>query len=285
VTVALAPISDADIPAVAAFLHRELNQRVSAQAWATAMTVPWHVDAPNHGFLVRDGDEIVGAYIAFYSQRRFGERVERFCNLGAWCVRPQYRLHSLRMLKAMLAQEEYTFTDLSPSGNVIPLNQRLKFQFLDTSTALVVNLPWPGWPGRVRLSADPAVIENTLTGDDLRIYRDHVGAAAAHHLLIRSGADTCYLIFRRDRRKRLPLFASLLYVSNPALLARSWRHVSRHLLLRHRIPLTLVELRVAGSRPGWATMLAAPRRKMFKSSTVSDAQIDYLYSELTCVAW
>ena len=55
-------------------------------------------------------------------------RVERFCNLGAWCVLPEHRFHALRLLKALLAQDGYHFTDLSPSGNVVGLNERLGFR-------------------------------------------------------------------------------------------------------------------------------------------------------------
>ena len=82
-----------------------------------------------------------------------------------------------------------------------------------------------------------------------------------------------------------PIFASVLYVSNPALFRRMARSFSRHLLLRHGIPLTLVEPRVAGHRPRPSIMLRAPRRKMFKSGQLAPHQIDHLYSELVCVAW
>jgi hypothetical protein len=92
-------------------------------------------------------------------------------------------------------------------------------------------------------------------------------------------------VFRKDRRKRLPLFASVLHVSDPALLRRFARPFSRHLLLRHGIAATLVELRVAGHRPRPSILLKAPRRKMFRSTRLASEQIDYLYSELVCVAW
>ena len=109
------PIADADVAPVAEFLHAELNSNVSARAWARAMNVPWKVDAPNHGFaLVGDG-RVVGAYLALYSERTIDGRAERFCNLGAWCVAPEYRFHSVKLLKALLAQEGYHFTDMSPS--------------------------------------------------------------------------------------------------------------------------------------------------------------------------
>ena len=54
--------------------------------------LPWKVDAPNHGFMLRDGQRVVGAYLAFYSERLIAGRMERFCNLGAWYVLPEYRL-------------------------------------------------------------------------------------------------------------------------------------------------------------------------------------------------
>jgi len=275
---------------VAEFLHAHLNSRVSADSWRRALDVPWKVDAPNHGFmLVDDNQNVVGALLAFYSERVIDGRTERFCNLGAWCVLPEHRFHSIKLLKTALAQEGLHFTDLSPSGNVVGINERLKFAFLDTATALSVNLPWPSVPWfssrRARISADPRVIEDTLTGRDLELYRDHAGAAAAHHVVLRKGDEWCYVVFRRDRRKNLPLFASLLYVSNPDLFRRMARPFARHLLLRHRIPAMLVEQRVAGHRPWPSIQLSAPRRKMFRSATLAPEQIDYLYSELVCVAW
>ena len=228
--VRVTPITGADVNAVAGFLHAELNQRVPAAAWARAVDVPWRLksggDPPNHGFmLVTETGEVVGAYLAFYSERIIDGQVERFCNLGAWCVREEHRFHSLRLLKALLAQDGYHFTDLSPSGNVVPINSRLKFEFLDTSTALVPNLPWPGLPGRV--TSNPAVIERTLRGRDLEIYDDHRNCAAARHMVLRAGGEYCYVVFRKDRRKGLPLFASVLYVSDTVVFRKAARAFAR----------------------------------------------------------
>lgn len=279
------PITAAEVPAAAEFLHRHLNRRISADAWAGAMLVPWKVDAPNHGFLLHDDEGAVGVYLAFYSERWIDGRPERFCNLGAWCVLPQHRLHSLRLLKALLSQEGYHFTDLSPSGNVVPINTRLGFSFLDTATALVPNLPWPAWPGRFVISSDPVRIRATLTPSELEIYHDHVATRAARHLVLVHGGRHCYVVFRKDRRKNLPVFASILYVSDEELLHRMSRALARHLLIRHGALATLAELRVLGKRPTGSIMLRSPRRKMFKSDRLAPDQIDYLYSELACVDW
>ncbi|MDI7860737.1 hypothetical protein MRS76_02095 [Rhizobiaceae bacterium n13] len=232
-----------------------------------------------------NGDRVLGVYVAFYSQRRVGDRLENFCNLSAWCVLDAYRSHGLRLLKAMLDQDGYTFTDLSPSGNVVPLNTRLNFQHLDTATALVPNWPWPTWGKRPRIVCDPATIEASLEGRDLEIYRDHENAPAAYHLVVLHDGEYCYVVFRRDRRKRLRLFASILHVGNPELFARTARHIYSHLLTRYGIVATLAEDRVVHSRPRFSLPLHSSRPKMFRSNRVSPSQVDYLYSELTCVPW
>ena len=82
------PITDADVPAVADFLHANLNNRVPQSIWAIGMSAPWRVDAPNHGFMLRDGQRIVGAHLAFYSERTIARRTERFCNLAACACCP-----------------------------------------------------------------------------------------------------------------------------------------------------------------------------------------------------
>lgn len=279
------PILQADMPAVSAFLHDHLSNRVPADAWARAVAVPWAVDAPNAGYMLLDADRVVGAHLAFYSERTIDSRRERFCNLGAWCVLPEYRFHALRLLKALLAQEAYHFTDLSPSGNVVPLNTRLGFAFLDTTTTVVPNLPWPPAPRRGRISADHARIERTLRGRDLAIYRDHAATAAARHLLLERGGEHCHVIFRKDRRKGIPLFASILYVSNHGLFKAMSGQVSRHLLLHHRAAATLIERAVLEHRPRLSRTVDSPRRKMFRSPCLAPAQIDYLYSELVCLSW
>ena len=93
-------------------------------------------------------------------------------------------------------------------------------------------------------------------------------------------------MFRRDlgRFKRLPYFASILYVSDPDLFRDCAPHFYRYLLLRRGIPLTLAEIRVVGHRPARSVMVAGPS-KMYLSEDLQPEQIDYLYSELTCFKW
>lgn len=280
----VAPIRGEDVRDVGDFLHRHLNSRLSGEEWSRAALPTWTVDAPNHGFLLRQGDTIVGVYLAFYSERIEEGEARRVCNLAAWCVVEDHRAHGVRLVRAMLRQKGYDFVDLSPSGNVIDLNVRLGFEFLDTATALVPNMPLPS-PRGVRVVTRRAEIERTLGPRDLALYRDHRDARAAWHFVVTVDGESCYVVARRDRRKRLPLFATLLHVSDPVVLARAGHAPYRHLLLRHRTLVTLAEHRVAGRPPRISRPQRSPRRRMFRSAQTPASAIDYLYSELTCVPW
>jgi hypothetical protein len=283
-SIALRPIEHGDLTLVGEFLHRNLNPRLSAAEWAASIVPSWTVESPNHGFQLLHDEELVGVHLAFYSQRLIDGEVENFCNLGAWCVLEPYRSQGIRMLRTLLAQPGYSFTDLSPSGAVVPLNQRLRFSSLDTDTVLIPARPVP-WPRRTTVVADLDTIESRLTGSDKVIFEDHRRAPAARHLLLERGDRRCYVIFRHDRRKDVPAFASILHVSDRDLFAESITELTRHLLVRHRVLFVLAELRVIGSRPAMSLRLKKPRPKMFRSTRVGADAIDYLYSELTCVAW
>jgi hypothetical protein len=278
----VAPITDSDLDRVGRFLHEQLDQRVSAETWARAAVPSWRAPADDHGYLLVEGDRVVGVYLAFHSERMVGGELRHVCNLAAWCVLESHRAHGARLLRAQLARKEVVFTDLSPSGSVIELNRRLGFTDLDTTTAAVpcVPLPTPG----VRVVTRPERIEALLAGRDREIYRDHRDAAAARHLVLAIGDAHCYVMFRKVRRKGLPGFATLLHVSDPDLLRGHVGALSRH-LLRHRVLLLLAELRVIGHAPRLSRRLSNPRPKMFRGAGVAPGDIDDLYSELTNVPW
>ena len=280
-TVEVTPITDADVPAVAAFLHSNLNDRVP---WDRVIaSASWKVEAPNHGFMLRDGQRVVGTQLAFYSERLIAGRAERFCNISSWCVLPEYRFHSLRVHKAVLAQDGYHVTSFTPSKNVVPIHVRFKFRSLDTSAVLIPNLPWPSRPGQTKISADPDVIESTLAGTELELYRDHAQALAAHHVVLIQDQASCYVMYREMRQKGIR-FAAILHVGNPELFRRAVIPLTRHLLIRHRLLAIRAELRFIRHQPP-LSLKRTSWPKMYRSDSLEPDQIDDLYSELVCVPY
>ncbi|WP_147038875.1 hypothetical protein [Microbacterium aerolatum] len=245
------------------------------------MTPPWASSSSIRGFQLVSDDEVVGAYVGVYSEREIDGSEVSVCNLAAFCVRPEFRTHSLRLMRAMLAQKERIFTDLSPSGAVPAMNERLGFQHLDASTRIVLNLP--GLGRGVTVTEDTQDLERTLVGADAALYRDHRDASAARHLLIRTPDGYAYLVYRRDRRKRLPLFATPLYAGGDSeILRQGWAAAGSHLLGKG-LPFTLAEPRILGFAPGGpGRALGHPRPRMHKGEP---APRDYLYSELALLSW
>lgn len=276
------PIMAGDVDDVAAYLHRELNPRLSVDGWAASIVPSWDAQGPNHGFMLLQGGQVVGANIAFYAVREVEGERRAFCNVAALCVDEPHRLHTVRLVRAILRQPGYDFTDFSPSGNVVELDRRLGFRPLDDRTTLLLNVPLPR-PG-VRVVAALDEIGCLLTGRDLAVFKDHRRARAARHLVLVRGDASCYVVFRKDRRKNLPLFASILHVSDPELFVAEFGSVAAH-LLRAGAVATLLERRVADGRPRFGRTLTRARPKMFKSATLPERDVDYLYSELTCVPW
>ena len=280
----LAPITRTDVAAVADFLHDHHDGHVP---WADAMTATWNVAAPNLGYLLRDGGQCVGAVLALYSERLIGGRLERFCNIGTWCVAESYRAQSLALISAVLNQDGYHFTVLSPNEGPQEILPWLKFRFLDTAAVLVPNLPWPTVPGRSRISDDPAFIGRTLVGSELALYRDHAHTLAARHLIVTSGGETCYVMYREFRFKGTTGYAMVLHVGNLDLFDRCLAQLTRHFLLRRGLVATLAEFRTIGraTKPARLSMALNNRPKLYRSAYLQPGQIDYLYSELMCVPW
>jgi hypothetical protein len=277
------PITDADTWAVAEFLQREMALRMSVADWHRYMVCPGDAEQPNHGYLLQEDGRVVGAYLALYSERVIDGRPRSICNLGVWCVAPEHRANGLRLLRSLLRQRGYTFTDLTPNQDVAVLNTRVGFVPLDTTTAVVLNVPWPMLSNKVRIVESPNEIDRLLAGREQRVYRDHT-ATAVHQVALVKGDQSCLVMFRRERRKGRYVFASILYVGDPEVFQQCARHFYRYLLLRHRIVATLAEIRVVGHRPRGAVRVAGPPR-MYLSEDLQPTQVDYLYSELFCRAW
>lgn len=279
----LRAITDDKLDAVSRFLHTHHDSGIPAGGFRQSFAAHHSADRPNNGvMLLDDHDDVVGAYLAYYSDRVVDGTVRHICNLGSWCVLPEYRRYSLPMASAILRQEGFDFLDLSPSATVAALNERLGFAYLDDRAALLPALPWPF--SRARVSSDPLDLEAALSGDELRLYHDHRDAPAARHVVLRDGDEVGYVVLRIERRKRLPV-AIVVYASRPELLRRLIRPFGGFVLLRQGAVALLVELRWLGGRMPAGSFQSRLPPKMYRSPTLRPGDIDYFYSELFYLRW
>ena len=280
---ALEPIRDEDLPEFCGFLTEHLSSARTPEVWARAFRQNWLPDKPNNGFLIRQDGRIVGGIGAIYAERPVHGKLERFCNITSWCVLDAFRTQSGRLAMAVVSQPGFHFTDLTPTEVVSKTLQFLKFKPMNERQAVWPNVPWPfARLAGVRVLTDPGRIEGVLPADAAKAYRDHRHLPWLSHLAVGRGGAWCHVVWRPTELKGVK-GAMVLAFSDAGLFLRYRLAAGSHLLLRHALPYTRVESRLLPRVPKPSIELAGYRNKVFKSDTLTEADISNLYSELVAL--
>jgi hypothetical protein len=277
---ALEAVTAATLPEFARFLHENLARDRSPAQWEAGLRTPWGAGGPNHGFVLRDGGTIVGGIGAIYADRTVRGQPVRTCNITSWCVLEPFRQQSMRLAMAVIGQPGFHFTDFTPTKLVAGTLQFLKFQPLESSQIVSLNLPrLVQTNGRV--VTQPQEIASLLRGTTLREYRDHAGIPWLLHLLVGTEDAWCHVIYKAGRYKGLPS-AHVIHRSDGALLGAHFARLTRH-LLGAGFATTHVESRLLATRPWPSARREGFNAKQYLSPTLGPGDVDYLYSELTAL--
>lgn len=275
--------SAADCGAVLPLFSAFNNPAISAEQWRSLFHYPWETDTEQRGFVLRDENRVVGFIGTIWSVRKIAGKAERFCNLSSWITLPEYRNHSLLLFKAVMELRDCTITCHTPAGPLYPLYRRFGFSDLEKNLRIIRPLPaWQGastWLGDEAIS-DPDEIEPLLPPPEREILNGHRLPGCGHLLLRGRAGEQCYLVYTRTMGKRFP-FAHVHYLGNPQVFARNLDRVRLHLMLTLRTPLIMIDARLVAdvALPNSREVsLSVPH--VFRSGSLSAAQIDNLYSEL-----
>jgi hypothetical protein len=281
--VAVLPITEADLPSVAAFLAKGFGAKDSAGSWLRAFRQPWAEQPPNHGFMLRDGDRIVGAIGAIYSDQMVHGRRERFCNINNWYVESDFRRHSILLLSKLLAQPGLHFTNLTPRPDLVSMFLALKFRYIDDGrVTYLLNTPRLSRRGSEVLS-DADAIAASLPPDDAKVFRDHVTCTGLGQLAVGSPADGyAHVAFHKTAIKHVACI-TVLHVSAPGVLARHLPALRSHLLTRHHAPLTRIDTRLLAATAPLSVELKRAPHNMYLSRTLAPSDVSCLYTELAAL--
>jgi hypothetical protein len=279
----LEPIRDPDLTGFCQFLVENLSQQRTAEEWARAFLHDWGVEKPNNGFLLRDDGQIVGGIGAIYAQRLVRGKPERFCNITSWCVLDQHRSQSMRLAMALTSQPGFHFTDLTPTEVVSKMLQFLKFKPMNERQAVWPNPPWPfSLLAGVRVITDSNAIEQVLSPEDAKVYLDHRHLTWLNHLAVGRSGEFCLVVYKRTQLRGLP-GAFILGFSKPGQLIKYRFALGNHLLFKKGLIFTRVESRLLSRIPKPSIELAGFRNKVFRSDTLTEADIGNLYTEIVAL--
>jgi hypothetical protein len=278
--VAIVPIDEDLLEEVLLFLCDHMHPRVPIGDWREAFCYPWCPGRPNYGYALRHRGRVVGVQGACYSIQRIDGRAEKYCNLHSWCVHPDFRRESLRLLLAPLRERDCTVTTLTASKATVPLMKKFGFAAFDEHIVIFPNplVAFGAWGVHVSAARD-AVLAG-VDADHRKILADLGPMRRARARIAGRGNDWCLCISVPERRKSLPV-TRIVYVSHPALFADWASAFARSFLTVDASLLTTCPLRYLPRRPVLSARLVEPRPAFFKSSQLSAQQVTCLYSELT----
>lgn len=279
---AVEPIKDSDLEDVCAFWRHNFRSRCSQETWLRAFQRKWCADKPNNGFLLRHGNDIVGALGAIYSEQPIHGRWEMFCNLTSWHVLPDYRKFSVALFLALIKQKGYHFTTFTANPTVVKLLLGAGFNPLSQELIAVPNLAIPALRATgVDVWDTPETIARVLSDERRRICVEHADCIDIRQLAVGvGGKEYCHILYTTGRCRHLPC-ALLLDISDGLLLQRFWRHVSSHLLFRAGCLVTRIESRlVRPCRLPYAIATLSSTVDLFCSPSLEERSISPLYSEV-----
>ncbi len=276
----IVPARRADLPAIERFLLKEWADYRPPPSKTPLRERNWLPGNDDFGVCLMADGQLAGYLGASYSIRPVDGVPERFCAIAPWFVKEEHRSQSLRMLFKLLADKNTTYVNYTPSRPMFKLFTGLGFAALDEAKLLIPPLfnlaglrPW-----RSRLISEPTEVRRALTGDELKLFDDHVGTRS-RHLAIVEGDRVCHVAVGRRLLRDIP-FAEFLHVSEPDLLGPQIERIV-WLLCRHfrAVAVATDERLVAGARlHSIRYRLNSP--PVFKSGRVSREKIDNMWSEL-----
>jgi hypothetical protein len=270
-------VLQSDVGAVCAFLAKNMHRGMSADQYRPLFSYPWLADKPGMGYILEEDGHIVGFLGAIYSCRRLSGRMERFCNLTNWCVLPEYRNESLKLLFAVLGQGPQVILNLSPSLEVQKILVAMRYRLLDNFKLFSLPLThfWTA-AGRGRVLSEGEEMQAALNEHQEEIIRHHSGTGC-RFLMIAEGGRNCFVVSKRRKKQGVP-FTEILHASDPDLLRHNFERVKLFLLPRDRTILLAIDERLLVARLPF--MLPYRRPTYFQSRSIEPRVIDNLYSEL-----
>jgi hypothetical protein len=259
------------------------NPPIPAERWRRLFHYSWPCEERMRGFVLRDGERVVGFFGTILYERTIEGRVEKFANLTSWVTLPEYRSHSLRLFEAVVSIKDRTLTCHTAIPTIYPLYLRFGFKNLETKWIVLLPVPAPWWPHRWfrgRITTNPDVIATQLRGVQ-REFFVHLRSADCEQMLITYRGAVCHVVYTRTKGRRYH-FSRIHHVSNREIFSACLGHIRWRMALANRTLLLAMDERLyEGERPRLSRETNLAQVAVYRSETLRPEQIDNLYSEVT----
>lgn len=240
-------IASGDIEALVALLTRGFQGR-PAEFWKQGLqrqairAVP--DGYPRYGFMLEADGRAVGVILLLFAQKTLRGQSCVTCNVSSWYVDPEFRSQGALLTAMALKHKDVTYVNVTPARPTWPIVEAQGFKRYCCGlffAAPVLSRAAPGMTLEViqAHSDKPAGLDDT----DFELLARHAGYGCVS-LLCRTGSNVTPFVFApfRARRGRLGIPAmQLAYCRDVSDFVACAGIIGRHLLLRHRKPIVIVD--------------------------------------------
>lgn len=263
------------------------NSHLNTENWRQLFIDHTGLQNDHFGWVLVDGDNVVGFVSTILSERTIRGETVRLCNTSSWIVKPEYRAHSLALHAKVIADKSITVTNLSPTAHVLKLLEKLGFTLMDKSERIILPVVTARtFMDNCKVITQPSGIKGALTGENLRLFRDH-HLPFNHHVLLRTPVGDCYVMMNRALKTiggnlRLP-FARVHHIGAPDLFVRHLEKLVVRVAASFKVAAMIVDDRMLHGAVPWHSFMrpGGERKAAFRSKRLVAEDIDGLYTEAT----
>jgi hypothetical protein len=263
------------------------NPHLKTEHWRQLFIDHTGLQNGHFGWVLVDGDVVVGFVSTILSERTIRGELVRLSNTSSWIVKPAYRAHSLALHAKVIADKSVTVTNLSPTVKVLKLLEKLGFTLMDKSERIILPVVTPrSFMDRCEILTRPSAVQNALNGENLRFFQDHQ-LPFHRHVLLRTAAGDCYVMMNRTLKTvggslRVP-FARVHYIGVPELFVRHLEKLVACIAVSLKVVAMIVDDRMLRGTVPWHSFMrpGGERGAAFLSKTLTAEDIDGLYTEAT----
>ena len=261
------------------------NSHLNTENWRQLFVDHTGLQNDHFGWVLVDGDNVVGFVSTILSERTIRGETVRLCNTSSWIVKPEYRAHSLGLHAKVLADKSVTVTNLSPTVGVLKLLEKMGFTLMDKSERIILPVVTPQtFMDHCEILTEAGTVQNALTGDSLRFFRDHQ-LPFNYPILLRTAVGDCYVMMNRTLKTicgklRLP-FARVHHIGVPDIFVRHLDKLVVRVAASLKVVAMIVDNRMLRGGVPWHSFMrpGGERKAAFRSQRLVAGDIDGLYTE------
>ncbi|MBV9559058.1 MAG: GNAT family N-acetyltransferase [Bradyrhizobium sp.] len=261
------------------------NPNLTAEHWRQLFIDHFGQQNGRFGWVLLDGDEVVGFVSTIMSERTIRGETTQLCNTSSWIVRPEYRKHSLALHAKIVADKNVTVTNLSPTAQVLALLDKLGYTLMDKTERIILPvLTARTFFDRSEILTSAASLEAALEGENLRFFHDHQ-LPFNRHALLRTPDGDCYIMMNRNLKAvrgnlRIP-FARVHHIGAPDIFAKHLEKLAVRVATSLKVAALIVDDRMLQGVAPWHSFMRPGGRRSaaFRSKTLAANDIDGLYTE------